>query len=127
MKVRCVKIINIDREEVEEDQYVSIGHEYIVLCLFASVDRPLVQLALGEWKNPYLYDARMFETVCNKIPSSWRAVVRSDGLINVGPESWLRPMFWDDLYGNEGSSEEATLRAVADYRRELALLLEESE
>jgi hypothetical protein len=127
MRVRCVRIINPIGEEVTEHASVAIGQEYIVLSLSAMANGDaLVQLATGPLKKPTLWEARMFETVSNDIPTNWRAVVRPDGFIEIAPESWLRRSFWDDFFGNEGSSEEAIRRAHVDYRRELALLLEES-
>jgi hypothetical protein len=61
----------------------------------------------------------MFETVSNRIPSSWVATLDRHGAVNLGPARWLRDDFWDAFFS--GSPEE-----LAVFEEERAMILEES-
>jgi hypothetical protein len=74
---------------------------------------------------PALWRSSMFELVSDAMPSNWRVALGgedSPGYLRIGPTSWLREGFWDDIFDWSPGSEEAR----EDYSRELAIILAES-
>jgi hypothetical protein len=52
-----------------------------------------------------LYPIEMFELSDGHISSRWSAAMLAEGLLELGPPSWLRDDFWDD--DSDGASKEA--------------------
>lgn len=66
--------------------------------------------------------------VDNRIPSSWRVkfgTTSEKNWLKIAPESWLRPGFWEDFYGERFDEHPGTLDAQADYAREVEVMLSE--
>lgn len=133
MKVRCVEIVDATGRVLTETAELTVGCDYVVTCMSAS-SRDDVRLRVhGDvaWTErevylPAMWPASMFEMVSGGIPASWRIRLGargSPGYLQIAPESWLRDGFWDDLFDwSPGSAE-----AFENYRREVELMLAESE
>ncbi len=131
MIVRCLRFIDADGNEVESaGRYVVVGRSYVVLCITATPQRD-VHLRVLDPENPPesgvpgLWRSQMFEVLSPAIPSNWQIDIgtpQSPGYVQIAPESWLRPGFWEDLIDAGPFSD----RARADYNREVAIIVEES-
>jgi hypothetical protein len=63
----------------------------------------------------------MFVTTSSKIPSNWVVQLRSDGALEIGPEAWLTPGFWEEYLDHQRAGP-----AADSYGRELEVILRES-
>lgn len=107
MKVRCIKIISpATGEELVESGWVQIGYEYVVIAI-AAVPRKSVQFQiLTEDSTPSWWDSQMFVTVSSRIPSNWVALISSGGNLDVAPQPWLEPGFWEKYFDGDAHARE---------------------
>ncbi|MFN0153429.1 MAG: hypothetical protein ACKVUT_03530 [Gaiella sp.] len=131
MIVRCLRIIDVHGDEVDTTGWdLAVGRQYVVLCISAAPEHE-VYLRVYEPGNPPeggvpgLWRSQMFEVLSPAIPSNWRVDIgtpQSPGYLQIAPETWLRPGFWEDLIDAGPFSD----RSRADYNREVAIILQES-
>lgn len=124
MIVKCIKTYDsITREPMKITPWLTIGKEYIVLGLevraLSVENRLYLSIQSDDGPNPVLFEADQFVTVSNKIPSNWVASLDEFGNMNIEPQKWLRPGFWDDYYNFDPA-------ARSDFENELELILTES-
>ncbi len=119
MRVSCVRIINpATGQSAVDSHWVTIGSDYVVLTIDVFPDEHGSVRILTNWdEGPGVFDPSMFVTVDPSLPPNFACVIREGGDIELGPAAWLRPGFWEDYFDDEP-------RAVAEYGRELATILE---
>jgi hypothetical protein len=129
MVVRCVKIISPMGDELDSDPAITVGEQYVVLTIYASIHgvRFRGYALRPEARDPHpgppaLWRSEMFEVLANQIPSNWVVQTTDAGALRLEPESWLRPGFWEDLNDWSPLSEAAR----RDYERELQVILREA-
>lgn len=81
-----------------------------------SPERTMLRL-IGENPTPALFQTDIFEVVSSVIPPSWIVVSPKPGLLDVGPEPWTRPGFWERYFDQDPE-------AVAIFKRERERMLE---
>jgi len=108
MKVICENLINpITGASEEISSWLTVGKTYLVLSVYAFVGRDLMLRVIGDSDNtPILVTARQFATVCNEVPSNWRAIIDDDGSFRLTPEPWSKPGFWEDYFNGEPAAEQ---------------------
>ena len=104
----------------------TVGKEYVVEMITCYAGKSAELSIRGDHDRPNQVPADRFETIDGRLPSNWVAAIDEDGHLQIGPESWLRPDFWLDYFGSEGSTHEQTLQAIDEYRRERDVILRES-
>jgi len=121
MKVECIKVINpIIGEESHSDGWLTVGQTYIVLAIFASPQRPIKFRCIGnDGKTPALFDARQFKTISTNIPSNWVATLDEQGILEIGPERWSNPGFWEDFFNGD-------LNAIRVFEEEYAIIVRDA-
>lgn len=120
MKVRCVRIVNPTTRAIEEySPWVRIGGEYLVLEISAAPNGHVSLRIHLEEGAPGLWDSTMFETTDVAIPSNWVAKVSRQGGVDLGPERWLEPGFWERYFDREPE-------AVAVFDDETSVILHDS-
>jgi hypothetical protein len=120
MKVRCVLIVNPATRAIEKHSpWIRIGGEYVVLEISAAPNRQVSLRIHLEEGTPGLWDSTMFETTDVTIPSNWVAKVSLQGGLDLGPERWREPGFWERYFDREPD-------AVAAFDDEASVILRES-
>jgi hypothetical protein len=129
VRVRCIRFFKSSGpgygESVEEHPRLRLGEEYVVLSVL--VDRSIWRVGLqlhedDEWHPWSWYPAGMFETVSTAIPSNWVTKLNSDGALELAPEAWLQPGFYEGYVDGERNGP----AAQAIFERELAIILDEA-
>jgi hypothetical protein len=102
MKVLCVKIISpVTREEVLEHPGVRLHEEYSVLSIIVEPSRGAKLRIMTSDGTPALFDAAMFATSNGHLPSNWVVHVSENGVLELGPASWLKPGFWERYFDKD--------------------------
>lgn len=105
MRVRCVKVVNSRGDELADNSSIGRGREYTVLSIAGSPSSGVTFRIHGDDdRQPYIYRADMFEVVRSELPSTWRCAIgtpNAPGYVQLAPEPWLRPGFWDDYWDEQ--------------------------
>jgi hypothetical protein len=105
MKVRCVKILDARGNKLESSPWLSLDGVYDVLSIYIEKQgRTLVRL-IGEQSTPALFSLEEFEIVDGSIPRNWTVSATSSGNLDVEPDSWKSPGFWDRYYDGDGEAQ----------------------
>lgn len=128
MRVRCIRLIETAGANrgasLAEHPHLKVGDEFIVSAILfdpqASDPWKLGLQVINRRGSPTWWPAEMFETVSNRIPSNWTIQLWDDGSLHLAPDDWLQPGFWEACFDGE-------LEAVAAYRRERAVIVEETD
>lgn len=118
MRVVCVKFLDpVTREERDEDSWLTLDREYVVLSVDVDVDRRVwIRVESEEAGTPVMFDAEMFHTTSTKLPDNWRGQVDEGGSLRLAPGPWLRLGFWEDFF-------DGVPDAVEAYEKERAVIL----
>lgn len=122
MRVLCGKVVSSTTGELmESSPWLHVDGEYVVLAIEMVPDRRIFLRLVGDdgEGGPGLYDSEMFVTVSSEIPSTWVVAVREGGGLDLAPQRWLAPGFWEE-YFDRGQS------AIAIFEEEKAKILSES-
>src|SRR5262249_26108791 len=99
------------------------GDTYLVAGIVLTQEARMLRIFTGTVNSEVsLWPVEMFEVVSSHLPSTWRVAIEHTNdyvFVQVGPEAWLRPEFWDDLFA-EGFNE-----ANLQCRDEIDRMLEE--
>jgi hypothetical protein len=102
VKVLCVKIINpATLQEVAKHPAVRLLDEYYVLSILVVPGRGAKFQILDSDGEPSWWDAAMFATVDDTIPSNWVCHVTEGGVVELAPGAWLEVGFWDRFFDGE--------------------------
>ena len=120
MRVVCQKIVNPATLEIEErNPWISVGREYVVLEILA-VPGSYIHLRIDlDSSVSSVWDAAMFETIDQSVPSNWVVEIASDGQLSIGPARWIEAGFWERYF--EGDE-----LAIGIFEREVAQIRAES-
>src|SRR2546426_9788753 len=99
MRVLCIRLVDASGEPARSSSWLSLYQEYIVRAVEAYPQGRLLLRVLGDdERTPGLYRSDMFLTTSPHIPSNWVARVGDEGSLDLSPEKWLRPSFWEDYF-----------------------------
>jgi hypothetical protein len=82
---------------VERSAWTKLGGVYHVLSIWIEPEHSGLRL-VGEQLPPGLFAPEMFEVVSSVIPSTWGHHFAKPGCLELGPEAWARPGFWEEFY-----------------------------
>ncbi|MCP9485179.1 MAG: hypothetical protein MSC30_04925 [Gaiellaceae bacterium MAG52_C11] len=107
--------------------FLTVGKEYAVLSILASDTDGVRFLLLDDLEEqPGWHPASAFDLSSDSVPSNWRIAVGAAGKpdhLEIAPEPWLDPGFFNAYWADGG---EAATEAHELFRRELAVILDES-
>jgi hypothetical protein len=100
MRVRCSRLINALNEPVEASRSLTIGKEYVVLEISASVGRQLDLRIIDDTETYSLWSIDLFEVTTPSLPSNW--IIKFDGQrLKLCPSAWARLGFWEDYFNDD--------------------------
>jgi hypothetical protein len=106
MRVLCVRIINpATLQPVKKHPAIELDREYPVLSVTVVPERGASLHIPSADGTPAIWDAAMFVTVDGTIPGNWIARVSEGGIVELGPEAWLEPGFWERYFDREPDAE----------------------
>jgi hypothetical protein len=123
MKVKCNKIFinNTDGSELySQDEWLTIGKEYIVLCLYFSHDGALEYQIEGDNGFLGIFEAEYFDVLSRYIPSNWEIVTKifpsGHYYLKLSPSLWNKEFEENNLDFYEDITEiESPLESYRDY------------
>lgn len=106
MKVRCIKLLNLEGEEIDSSSWMRIGEIYHVLSIFIdqSGKRSFAIVAnqrVGEWPTMVSHPAECFEIVSTVVPSNWSPWIHSSSAIGISPVAWQDPAFAENFFDHD--------------------------
>jgi len=107
MKVKCVRLLNSDGQEVEFSPWLTLGRVYHVMSINIAQDgkRSYGIISFhpaGEWPQLVSHQEECFEVVSEVVPSNWRKWVNS-GESGISPAAWQVPGFDVAFYDHDPS------------------------
>ena len=120
MKVICESLINpITEMREESSRWLTIGKTYLVLSVYASEGRDIKLRLIGDDRNtPILVNAKQFTTVCDEVPSNWRAIIDNNGSFELTPAAWAERGFWESYFDGERRAEQLFLEELGKIEAE---------
>ncbi len=117
MKVYCVRLSGPTGESLTDSRWLTLGKEYVVISINVPPGgrQPMLQI-LADDRAPSWWPAADFLTVSTVIPSNWVAKIGEDGEVDLAPESWLKPGFWD-AYSDRDKN------AISEFDRQLGVMM----
>jgi hypothetical protein len=102
MKVRCVRIFDSRGNPIEQSGWLTVGRVYLVLSvIFSGESEPRLRL-VGDGNNGLaLFRWDEFEIVGSIIPPTWIIFPGPKSLIQLAPEPWTHPGFWERYYNQD--------------------------
>jgi hypothetical protein len=105
MKVKCVRLLDHEGNEVKSSPWLTLGKTYHVLSIFidAAGNRRfgVDSQPLGEWPSNAEHQAECFEVVSTVVPSNWRVWIHEGSAIGISPVAWQAPGFAEALFEHE--------------------------
>jgi hypothetical protein len=102
---------------MDESPWVHIGGEYTVLGISAVPDSKVrIQIITddgAEDPGPGWFDLEGFITVDSAVPTTWRAVIDEHGVLDIEPEAWATPGFWEDYFDGDPVAQVAFAKQLA--------------
>ncbi|MFF4415539.1 hypothetical protein ACFYY8_23655 [Streptosporangium sp. NPDC001559] len=82
-------------EPLEFSPYLTIGAEYVVLSISVTPNGYCrLQIVGDDGGSPGLFEAEMFTTISDSVPSIWVSQIEDRGGLTIGPSRWLKEGFW---------------------------------
>ena len=105
MKVKCIRLLNADGQEVEYSPWLSLGRVYHVLSIFTGQDGKRSYgitsgYRKGEWPHIGSHQQECFEVVSDVVPSNWQTKVY-EGATDISPAAWQEPSFYEAFSNHE--------------------------
>ena len=106
MKVRCIRLLDKDGNEVTSSPWLTLGQTYHVLSIFIDATGKrsygIVNSELpGEWPIIGNHQAECFEIVSAVVPSNWRVWIHESSAIGISPAAWQAPGFDEALFEHD--------------------------
>jgi hypothetical protein len=109
VKALCVRVAG-DRGR---DPWITLNHEYQVLSVLMTPKGPAkLRIIADEGRTPILADAAMFAMSPQPLPPSWVFAIREGGVVELGPQPWLEPGFWERYFDRDAD-------AIMQFQREI--------
>lgn len=109
MKIRLKNDVDVQAEKLQG--WLSHGMTYAVLSVEQySSDEIGFRVVSEDNGQPVLFRAALFDVIDNKVPKCWRVLSVRTSAIDLGPEEFGRPSFWEKCFDRDPI-------ALDDYRR----------
>ena len=117
MKVMCIRIPGVlDGTTLESSPWLTLDATYTVTSIGAEPSGRLVVQVITDHRGQLgWFESSAFLTVDATIPENWVARVGESGHLDLCPEAWLAPGFWEAYYDGDAAaaqSVEAELRRM---------------
>jgi hypothetical protein len=114
MRVRCIQTPTSEIESAESrSPWLTLGREYVVLSVLADTNgQVLYRLISDDQRTPALFAATQFKVISSGIPSCWRIRIPIEGGLELAPEAWLSPGFWESYFDGDEEAETAFRAAL---------------
>jgi hypothetical protein len=100
MKVELRDEVDLVRENLQG--WLLKGKQYVVLSVEEySRDLPGLRVESEDSGQPVVFKASLFALVDGSIPKCWRALAMSGGFVELGPEEFGEPGFWERCFDRE--------------------------
>lgn len=118
MRVLCVRLVSqVDGTPMTTSPWVKLDGEYPVLSVLTEpAGRVLLQILTEEDSTAARFDSSMFMTTDPSLPPNWIARIGEDGSLDLAPQRWLVPGFWDAFHDDDPV-------ARSTYGEELSVIL----
>ena len=129
-EIRSVRIRYLELKQTSGERSpmrVTPGVEYVVEMITCYPRRVTEYTITDDAGGQAQVPADLFKTTNGRLPSNWFDDCPGDGLVQIGPRSWVRPDFWLDYWGSDASTPERQQKAMDDYRRERELIMREDD
>ena len=105
-------------DDRKSDSWLTLNHEYLVLSILIPSKGPAkLRIIADDNRTPILVDATMFEAISQPLPGTWGATIRGNGVMEIGPQRWLRFGFWEQYFNADAD-------AVSVFEQELQLMMD---
>ena len=109
MKVKCVKLVDVNGDPVEFSPWLTISRVYHVMGIFMDQQSGLRYRIISQDRDPGFatmayQDAGLFEVVSDIIPSNWRIRILNNSTIDISPAAWQQNGFLEAFYNRDQSS-----------------------
>lgn len=105
MKVKCVRLLDHEGNEVDSSSWLTLGKIYHVLSIFVdAMGNRLFNVDLqppGEWPSNAEHRAECFEVVSTVVPSNWRVWIHESSSIGISPAAWQTPGFAEAFFEHD--------------------------
>jgi len=106
MKVRCVRILDHEGNEVASSPWLTLGKTYHVLSIFIDSGGKrsfgiVNSEPTGEWPSIGNHQAECFEVVSTVVPSNWRVWVHDSSAVGISPAAWQATGFAEALFEHD--------------------------
>lgn len=109
MKVTCVKLPTLPGgEQPVETRWIGVDTDYQVISLIAQPDgRVVFHVVTDDARYLAWFDSVYFRVADGRLPSTWRARIHEDGMLELAPAAWLVDGFWERYYESDASAVDA--------------------
>lgn len=118
MKVRCIKVLNHQGEEVAHSSLVKLGGIYDVVSIYLA---PILKLAIiteeGAKLGPRILPLKQFELVDGTIPENCEVSMTSPDIMTIELKAFMPINFWENFF--DGEAKERKI-----YQEELAKIIQ---
>src|SRR2546430_1002215 len=105
MKVRCIKLLDVNGEPTNESGWAKIGATYHVLSVWVGSRDAGFRLIGEDRHTPALFEPEMFEIVSPIIPPTWVIASSMPGTFDIAPEPWTHKGFWERYFDFDPEAE----------------------
>jgi hypothetical protein len=113
MKVICTRLpAPVDGMDLESSPWITLHSEYHVVSLLAEPGGVQLQIVTDDGRSLGWFDSTNFLTVDGSLPHNWAARVGEGGALELGPQDWLVPGFWESYYDGDPTTAEAVAAAL---------------
>ncbi len=105
MKIKCIRLLDSDGQEVEFSSWLTLGRIYHVMSIFTDQNGKRSYGIInrhpdGEWPQMGSHQAECFEVVSEVVPSNWCEWVRENAS-GASPAAWQAPGFYEAFYDHD--------------------------
>lgn len=105
MRVKCTKLLDKDGNPLNSDGWLTVGREYMVLCMYIDASRGVLFRLVGDDKfTPAMFSGDLFEITEQTVPRNWIVKKQACGDFSLGPQAWSEPGFWERYFDREAAA-----------------------
>jgi len=99
VKVLCV---TLGDSQPSPTGWLTLHREYLVLAILALPGRTIrFRVLSDDGRTPILADSSLFAAPVQPLPATWAGTVTEDGVVELGPQRWLEPGFWERFFDRD--------------------------